>query len=258
MGFVDSLRRLIGLGDAAPIISDPSLDQLHEGYLLDYNVKTWEVTRHTITEYEGCTIDTWTLRHHADTLRLEHIVDPKRDDFRLSEPVEMSEVSADGTPVLGVVREDEPPDTVRYQDREYALTEAYTRVEEKEPTFGRSQSDQWVAGLWGGIGAYLNVNANGLRIGFLLVTVLLMGTESILCLGGPLAYLAYILVAGLLPVQSHSPAEDESNRHVFHDWVYEHGDHVLTLEYDPDGWAAYAGRPVDSYEFDNILPRSSD
>jgi hypothetical protein len=42
-------------------------------------------------------------------------------------------------------------------------------------------------------------------------------------------------------------------------WVYVSGDDFLALErYGESDWNAYAGREVEPYEFDNILPRGGE
>lgn len=124
MGFFDSLfgsSSKDGSTDADPI-DDPSLDQLREGYMLDYEMRTWEVTEHAKYDYEGWPADEWTLETGDDLLFLEYEYDDG-DVFLLSRPAEITDVMVEGEPFRAVVREEEPPGTVAYDGAEYVLTE---------------------------------------------------------------------------------------------------------------------------------------
>ncbi len=182
MGFFDSL---FGGGDEEPSsedpIDDPTLKDLREGYMLDYEMRTWEVTQHAKYDYEGWPADEWTLETGDDLLFLEYEYDDG-DVFLLSEPVEGTAVTVDGEPFRAVVREQEPPATITYENTEYTLVE--------EGSAKRTVDDR--------------TNA-------------------------------------------------------LHYWVYEAEEGFVALErYGSSDWNVYAGREVEPYEFDNILPRATD
>jgi len=181
MGFLDSL---FGSDDAPEAseqpVDDPSLSQLRTGYMLDYEMRTWEVTRHAKYDYDGWPADEWTLETGDDLLFLEYEYDDG-DVFLLSEPVDMTAVTVDGEPFRAVVRDEEPPTTVTYDDADYVLAEE-----------------------------------------------------------GPAS----------------RTVDDRTNELYY--WVYEGEDGFVALErYGSSDWNVYAGREVEPYEFDNILPRAS-
>lgn len=182
MGFFDSL---FGSSDEDPSssedpIEDPSLDQLREGYMLDYEMRTWEVTKHAKYDYEGWPADEWTLENGDDLLFLEYEYDDG-DVFLLSEPVEITDVTADGEPFRAVVREQEPPTKVTYDGQEYVLSEE-----------------------------------------------------------GP------------------ATRTVDGRTNELHYWVYEEEEGFVALErYGSSDWNVYAGREVEPFEFDNILPRAA-
>ena len=72
MGFFDSLFGGSADEDTSSEdpIEDPSLDQLREGYMLDYEMRTWEVTKHAKYDYEGWPADEWTLETGDDLIFL--------------------------------------------------------------------------------------------------------------------------------------------------------------------------------------------
>jgi hypothetical protein len=180
MGFLDFLFG--GNDDDVPddVVDDPSLDQLREGYVLDYEMRTWEVTRHAKYDYEGWPADEWTLENGDDLMFLEYEYDDG-DVFLLSEPVESTEVTVDGEPFRAVVRDQEPPGTVTYERDEYVLAEEGSATRTVD---GRTNSLDY--------------------------------------------------------------------------WVYQGDDEFVALErYGSSDWNVYAGREVEPFEFDNILPRST-
>ena len=101
------------------------LPQLREGYLLDYDMRTWEVTQHTAYDDPRWPADEWTLETGDDLLFLEYEYDDG-DVFLLYERIEMTDVTAEGEPLRAVVRDEEPPATLAYEDTEYTLIEEGT------------------------------------------------------------------------------------------------------------------------------------
>ena len=189
MGFLDWLKNAFsdtgsdtGTGAAEPQadpLADVTLDKLREGYLLDYEMRTWEVVTHAKYDYEGWPADEWTLENGDDTLFLEYEEDDG-DVFYLSHPVDMAEVEVEGQPLRAVVRDDaDPPEAVTYGGTTYELDE--------EGPATRTAGDK---------------------------------------------------------------------RQELYYWVYADGDDFLALErYGSSDWNSYAGREVEPFEFDNILPR---
>jgi hypothetical protein len=181
MGFLDALFGSDDDSSGDEPVDDPSLNQLREGYMLDYEMRTWEVTKHAKYDYEGWPADEWTLENGDDLLFLEYEYDDG-DVFLLSEPAEITDVTAKGEPFRALVRDEEPPDTITYQGAEYVLTE--------EGSATRTVDDR----------------TNDLQY-----------------------------------------------------WVYEGDDGFVAVErYGSSDWNVYDGREVEPYEFDNILPRSSE
>lgn len=125
MGLLDFLFGSSADNAAEEPIDDPSLDQLREGYMLDYEMRTWEVTKHAKYDYDGWPADEWTLETGDDLLFLEYEYDDG-DVFLLYERVDLNDVTADGEPLRAVVRDQEPPGTLTYEDTEYVLTEEGT------------------------------------------------------------------------------------------------------------------------------------
>jgi hypothetical protein len=194
MGFLDALKRFFlgdpssssasgtgGTEDDIDPLSDLSLDRLREGYMVDYEMRTWEVTQHARYDYDGWPADEWTLENSDDMLYLEHEYDDG-DVFYLSDPVDLADVTTDDGPLREVLRDrSEPPAEVTYNGTTYTL-------DEEGPA-----------------------------------------TRTI---------------------------QGRSNELYY--WMYVAGDDFIAFErYGESDWNAYAGREVEPFEFDNILPRAA-
>ena len=187
MGFFDALKRLFtgGSSDSASDdgdidpLANLTLDRLREGYMVDYEMRTWEVTQHARYDYDGWPADEWTLENDDDMLFLEHEEDGG-DVFYLSDPVDVADVSTDEGPLREVLRnQDAPPGTITYNGTTYTL-------DEEGPA-----------------------------------------TRSV-----------------------------SGRRNELYYWSFASGDDFVALErFGESDWNAYAGREVEPYEFDNILPR---
>lgn len=189
MGFFD---RLTGSekdkGEpAGDPLGDLSLENLREGYLVDYDLKTWTVETHARYDYEGFPADEWTLRADGETLFLEY-EDDDEAVFMLSRAIDLTALSASGEDapfrqLLG--QRAEPPAALTYEGDAYELEET-------------------------------------------------------------------------------GPAERivGDRRQSLRYWVYEHvggaaeGRFVALERFGESDWNAYAGREVEPFEFDNILPAS--
>ena len=186
MGFFD---RLFGSSSSTPPeqaddpLGDLSLENLREGYLVDYDLKTWTVETHARYDYEGFPADEWTLRADGETMFLEYEEDDEAV-FLLSRPADLTDLSAEGAdgPIRRLLEErGEPPATLTFEGSTYELEETgpATRI-----VGDRRQSLRY--------------------------------------------------------------------------WVYEGADdHFVAIErFGESDWNVYAGREVEPFEFDNILPSS--
>ena len=166
---------LIFIGEDSARAQDNDLPPTDGVAVLDYLLET-----NPYTEWGTWPADEWTLETGDDLMFLEYEYDDG-DVFLLSEPAEITDVTADGEPFRAVVRDQEPPSTVTYDGTEYVIAE--------EGPATRTVGDR---------------------------------TNSL------------------------------------HYWVYEGDDGFVALErYGSSDWSVYAGREVEPFEFDNILPRAS-
>jgi hypothetical protein len=99
-----------------------TLDNLKVGWMVDYDLKTWEVTARHYTDWgDGWKTEEWQLTSFDDTIYLEKSVDDDQEwcisrkiNFNLLDPV-----IADN-----IINSGDPPQTVTYQSVSYHLKES--------------------------------------------------------------------------------------------------------------------------------------
>lgn len=98
--------------DPEPEARDPlslTLSDLKPGYVLDYDLKTWQVTAHHYCDYDGDRVDEWELACGDDKAYLERAED---DDttWILTRKIPLSNIEGDIRDHMR--RNDDPPDEV--------------------------------------------------------------------------------------------------------------------------------------------------
>ncbi|MBT3602939.1 MAG: DUF4178 domain-containing protein [Candidatus Latescibacteria bacterium] len=91
---------------------DITLDSLKPGYVLDYDLKTWQVSAHHYYEYDGDRVDEWELSSADEVVYLEC----EKDDgvaYTLTRKIRVSEFDAD---IPAHINQDEdPPEEIAYK-----------------------------------------------------------------------------------------------------------------------------------------------
>jgi hypothetical protein len=90
-------------------LSDLSLSRLKPGYVLDYDLKTWQVTAHNRYDYDGDWADEWELTCADDVLFLEREVDDD-ETWAVYRKIELSEIQEDVR--AAIMEDDDPPNHV--------------------------------------------------------------------------------------------------------------------------------------------------
>lgn len=128
------LRKWIGRRskDEEPI-SDYTLSMMRPGFLVDFDLKTWQVTAKKEYDYEGDQAMEWELRAEGEVRFLERSEDDGRVELTLTHSVSIRDFDED---VMGtILDEDDPPEVVHLSGREYTAIESSTgtqRVADEE------------------------------------------------------------------------------------------------------------------------------
>ncbi len=104
-----------------PSLTDLKLSDLDVRYMVDYDMKTWEVTaRHYYDWGAGDLSYEWQLKSHDDTLYLEKSTDDE-DEWSISRKIPMGRLGANIP--RHIVENEDPPDEITYEGVLYYLEE---------------------------------------------------------------------------------------------------------------------------------------
>ena len=101
-----------------PARTDYTLDTMQVGYLVDYDLKTWEVVGYNTCDYEGFETQEWELRS-GDELRF---LEKDEDQLVLTAKIGVRQIQEDV--VDAIAQNGDPPAQLHFQDRAYQAVES--------------------------------------------------------------------------------------------------------------------------------------
>ena len=135
-------------------LQELTLSTMKVGYLVDYDLKTWQVIGINAYDYEGYPAREWELRCGDEVRFLEREEDDGRVEWTLTRRVELSDLDED---MAGIILDDgEPPEVVTYGDRRYLAVESSSGVQRRVESAdgvdegGDSEGQEFVSWSYGG------------------------------------------------------------------------------------------------------------
>jgi len=123
MGFTDIFRRKKNKPQADPL-QDLVLSKLRAGYFVDYDLKTWEVTRHHLYDWgDGLQTDEWELKSGSETCYLDREEDDEVE-WSLSHRIPFKKLDSDGAIARTIKKTEDPPEEIQYEGRTYYLEQS--------------------------------------------------------------------------------------------------------------------------------------
>jgi hypothetical protein len=102
-------------------LGDLSLDKMKKGYLVDYDLKTWEVVAHNYYDWgDGDISHEWQLKSFDETVYLEKESDDEAE-WSLSRKITFG--SLDAKVKKSIIETGDPPDTIVYEGATYYMEE---------------------------------------------------------------------------------------------------------------------------------------
>ncbi|NOX36004.1 MAG: DUF4178 domain-containing protein [Calditrichaeota bacterium] len=118
-------------------LRDLTLEKLQVGYLVDYDMKTWEVTAHHRYDFgEGYTAEEWELTAGREKIYLEKSEDDDVE-WTVSRKIPLGAIQEDVRSYI--IEHDDPPHQITYKGKTYYLDESgagYFYEDGKEPPIG--------------------------------------------------------------------------------------------------------------------------
>ncbi|MDA0335343.1 MAG: DUF4178 domain-containing protein [bacterium] len=103
-------------------LTDIQLGTMQLGDLVDYDLKTWEVTSCCIYDYDGFPAQEWQLSAAEEVRFLERAEEDGRTEWTLTQSIDATDIQED---VISAITSDEdPPETIHFEARAYKAVES--------------------------------------------------------------------------------------------------------------------------------------
>ena len=103
-------------------VVDLKLAGMRVGDLVDYDLKTWEVTSRYAYDYDGFPTQEWQLTAGDDVRFLERAEDDGRTEWTLTRGIDISDIQEDVT--AAIATNEDPPDVIHFDARAYEAVES--------------------------------------------------------------------------------------------------------------------------------------
>ena len=103
-------------------ITDYTLKMMKKGFLVDYDLETWEVIEYNAFDYDGYITQEWALQNGDDVRYLERGEEEGKAECTLTRRIEVQAIEE--AVVDAIVQEEEPPELIHYEGRAYSGTES--------------------------------------------------------------------------------------------------------------------------------------
>lgn len=122
-----NFRKWLGKKESEDAYEELVLGAMKIGFLVDYDLDTWEVIGVNVYDYEGFLTREWELRCKDEVRFLERAEDDGQIEWTLTRRVSLGEVEGD---VAGAILDGrDPPEVVTYKDRAYHAVESSTGIQ---------------------------------------------------------------------------------------------------------------------------------
>jgi hypothetical protein len=119
------LKKWFGRGredDESDSLVEFTLSAMKVGYLVDYDMETWEVTAYNTYDYSGFEAREWVIESSDKVVYLERSDSEGEVSWTLTESISLSQISEDV--IEHTLRHDNPPKDLTYDGRSHRLMES--------------------------------------------------------------------------------------------------------------------------------------
>ena len=114
--------RFFGRREAEEPYHELTLADLQLGYLVDYDLRTWEVTGRNTYDYDGDLSEEWQLQSGDEVRFLERSVEDGQTLWTLTRRIDLTAIQE---PVAAeITRNEDPPEEIHYQGERFTGVES--------------------------------------------------------------------------------------------------------------------------------------
>ena len=130
------LKKFFGRDKEPEEYREHRLADMETGFLVDYDLKTWEVRAISIYDYDGYPTKEWELHSANEVGFLEQSVEDGQAEWTFTTRIELNEIDED---VVGeTLANNDPPEEIHFDDRVYKADEMSTGIQ----TQGENKSEK--------------------------------------------------------------------------------------------------------------------
>ena len=117
-----------GSRDDEEPVSEYTLTMMQPGFLVDHDLKTWQVAARKLYDYDGFIATEWELHAGDDVRFLERSEDDGKVELTLTRSISIRR-DFDEDVVGTILEEDDPPEVVHFESRSFVAVESSTGVQ---------------------------------------------------------------------------------------------------------------------------------
>ncbi|SVC95885.1 uncharacterized protein METZ01_LOCUS348739 [marine metagenome] len=107
-----------------------TLATMQTGFLVDYDLKTWQVTGCGTHDYDGYLTKEWEIQADGVVNFLECAVEDGLAEWTLSQAIDPGEI--EGDIMAAIIENEDPPETIRYSGKQYEGTQSSAGLYRKD------------------------------------------------------------------------------------------------------------------------------
>jgi hypothetical protein len=120
-------------------LADLRLDSMRMSDLVDYDLKTWEVTARCVYDYDGFPTQEWQLTSGDEVRFLEREEEDGKTGWTLTRSISIGDIQEDVTAALGA--DEDPPQAIHFESRQYEAVESTAGVQRDIGADGSTAED---------------------------------------------------------------------------------------------------------------------
>lgn len=118
-----------------------SLSTMKVGFLVDYDLKTWQVTGYATYDYGGYGTEEWELRAGEEINFLECVVEDGQAQWTLTRAIGIDEI--EGDIAAAIIADGDPPEVVHFAGDEYVGSTSEAGLYRKDGTGAEREFVNW-------------------------------------------------------------------------------------------------------------------
>ena len=116
-----SVKRWLGRNKDEEEYQDYKLATMQVGFLVDYDLRTWQVTAYQTYDFDGFLTQEWEMRQGQEVRYLERAEEDGSIELSFTRRIDLNQIEE--AVVDAIIETENPPETVQFEGRQYTAVE---------------------------------------------------------------------------------------------------------------------------------------